>query len=74
MQHNQPRYAIAYQSAFADLDTVQSYLPTNYIAVQRNDAIFIEGYDRDGWTLDGYVIPRLASALIVAKEVFDHEA
>ena len=32
------------------------------------DGIVIEGYDRAGWTLDAYVIPRLASGLIVAKE------
>jgi hypothetical protein len=31
--------------------------------------ILIEGYDRAGWTLDGYVIPRLGSGLIFAKEV-----
>jgi hypothetical protein len=29
----------------------------------------IEGEDNAGWTLDGYVIPRLASGLIFAKEV-----
>lgn len=29
----------------------------------------IGGSDFHGWTLDGYVIPRLASGLIAAKEI-----
>jgi hypothetical protein len=53
---------------------VQHYLPGNFEArdfadVTLGDVILIEGYDRAGWTLDEYVIPRLASGLIVAKEV-----
>jgi len=56
----------------ADLDTVRAYLPHNYSA-ERNalDAIVIEGTDDAGWTLDGYVIPRLASGFIFAAEVTD---
>jgi len=56
------------------LPTVQQYLPANFTACESSgtihgDCIEISGYDRAGWTLDGYVIPRLASGLIVAKEV-----
>ena len=58
----------------AILDTVRNYLPSNFTACESNgtihgSVILIEGYDRAGWTLDAYVIPRLASGLIVAKEV-----
>jgi len=53
-----------------DLKTVRSYLPTNYTAHVWNDGdVLIEGYDDHGWTLDGYVIPRLGSGLIVAVEI-----
>tara|TARA_R110000751_G_scaffold57842_2_gene122534 strand:+ start:1326 stop:1547 length:222 start_codon:yes stop_codon:yes gene_type:complete len=54
----------------ADLETVRAYLPSNYEAYQDpfEDHIVINGVDRAGWTLDRYVIPRLASGLIVARE------
>jgi hypothetical protein len=59
---------------------VQSALPHNYIArldtasyidgrTGGQPVIIIEGVDDAGWTLDGYVIPRLATALIIATEV-----
>jgi hypothetical protein len=51
------------------LDVVQDYLPTNYKAFEVPQGILIAGYDDHGWTLDGYVIPRLASGLIAAKEI-----
>jgi hypothetical protein len=52
------------------LETVERYLPRNYTATLQDDgSIRIEGYDQDGWTLDGYVIPRLASGMIYAREV-----
>lgn len=50
------------------LSTVQTYLPDNYSAIQDGDVITIKGEDRAGWTLDGYVIPRLASGLYFATE------
>jgi hypothetical protein len=50
--------------------TVGSYLPGNYSVTSVSDTkITIEGTDKAGWTLDGYVIPRLASGLITAEEV-----
>jgi hypothetical protein len=57
------------------LNLINNYLPANYTAElvahpkEVKAYILIKGYDRAGWTLDGYVIPRLASGLIVAKEV-----
>lgn len=46
------------------------YLPSNYkIRLQVPEGILIAGEDVAGWTLDGYVIPRLASGLIWAHEV-----
>lgn len=50
------------------------YLPANYGVVNLlsptgGDWFIITGYDRAGWTLDDYVIPRLASGLIFAEEV-----
>jgi hypothetical protein len=52
------------------LSTIQAYLPGNYEAVAQNDgSILVYGQDNAGWTLDGYVIPRLASGLHFAREV-----
>jgi hypothetical protein len=60
---------------------LNAYLPANYHIVPGTAAISsvhgggtqlvarIEGRDRAGWTLDGYVIPRLQSGLIYAREV-----
>jgi hypothetical protein len=48
------------------------YLPNNYTGPfyeESEDYYYIEGKDRAGWTLDEYVIPRLASGLIFAEEV-----
>ena len=52
------------------VDEAAAYLPQNYKVVdQDKDTITIEGEDFAGWTLDGYVIPRLGSGLIFAEEV-----
>ena len=74
MSSNKKRYALI--RGHADLRDVQDYLPSNYTAslvvrshLKNDPDIVIEGHDRDGWTLDGYVLPRLGSALIVAYEV-----
>jgi hypothetical protein len=51
--------------------SVRAYLPSNSTAEQdyEGGTITISGLDRSGWTLDEYVIPRLASGLIFAEEV-----
>lgn len=56
------------------LREVSAYLPANYTArlAEGNSlpvVVLIEGIDDHGWTLDDYVIPRLASGLITAREV-----
>ena len=51
------------------IETVRNYLPRNYTATLEGKDIVISGEDDHGWTLDGYVIPRLASGLIVAREI-----
>ena len=52
-----------------DLQLIQSYMPDNYKARRDDEGdIVIEGEDVAGCTLTDYVIPRLASGLIVAKE------
>jgi hypothetical protein len=68
------RYAKVMKSSVG-LKQVQDYLPKNYSAKEvktrwwLEGTIYIYGQDNKGWTLDGYVIPRLASALIPVKEV-----
>lgn len=53
---------------------IKPYLPDNYRITQLGSDdegayVMIEGEDEAGWTLDDYVIPRLASGLWWAKEV-----
>jgi hypothetical protein len=51
-------------------EVVRQYLPACYEVTGVTDTeVSIAGHDDHGWTLDGYVIPRLASGLIFAKEV-----
>jgi hypothetical protein len=54
------------------LRVVRRYLPSNYAAdawlAPGGRVILIHGEDSAGWTLDGYVIPRLASGMIYATE------
>ncbi len=67
--HTPTRYAIA--DGVAPV-SVAPYLPWNFEAVDAcpdGCCTLIQGRDRDGWTLDGYVIPRLASGLITAREL-----
>ena len=64
--NNNIRFAVAE----GDLNRIQSYLPLNYSAMNYLDKVLIYGEDKQGWTLDGYVIPRLGSGLYPAKEMF----
>jgi hypothetical protein len=50
--------------------TIESYMPANYAVIgTTDDAIVIAGHDNAGWTLEDYVIPRLASGLYFAEEL-----
>lgn len=52
------------------LDTVARYLPSNYEATAGPDgAVIVTGHDEAGWTLDSYVLPRLASGLMWGREI-----
>lgn len=54
-----------------DIESVRALLPANY-ACFRNTAgtLIVHGCDDAGWTLDDYVLPRLASGLIFADESY----
>lgn len=54
--------------------TVRAYMPDNYNATELDGRIVIVGTDFAGWTLDEYVIPRLASGLIFAVEIEGRDA
>lgn len=57
-------------SGARDTAHVRRFLPSNYAVTEREDGtLVIAGRDSHGWTLDGYVLPRLASGLIYAREV-----
>jgi len=56
-----------------ELETIQRYMPGNYDAVglvfpDDTQFILIVGEDVAGWTMEDYVIPRLASGLHFATE------
>ncbi len=53
------------------LDRVRALLPGNYKVGYNSltKQFMITGKDVAGWTMDDYVIPRLASGLIFAEEV-----
>jgi hypothetical protein len=54
----------------ASADTVGAYLPANYRCAATDAAgTYIVGVDSAGWTLDGYVLPRLASGLYFGREI-----
>lgn len=53
----------------ANAEAVARYLPNNYTIVGIGpDGITVRGQDHYGWTLDGYVLPRLASGLYFGEE------
>lgn len=54
----------------ADAKAVALYLPANYQVTGEDDRyVYFEGTDNAGWTMDGYVLPRLGSGLIFAEEI-----
>lgn len=60
----------AHVSGARDADQVAAYLPSNYKVIGGDEkVIVIQGEDYAGWTLDGYVIPRLGSGLMGCREV-----
>jgi hypothetical protein len=70
---NHPPTRIARVTSDHTVEDVATYLPDNYSAKQTSSGVLVFGRDYLGWTLDKYVLPRLGSALIAAKEVTDDE-
>ncbi|HUW44358.1 MAG TPA: hypothetical protein VMW50_01055 [Dehalococcoidia bacterium] len=65
------RIAIAQTGKSKD---VAQYLPKNFTVIGRtldNSGTVIVGVDDHGWSLDQYVIPRLASGMIHCEEVIE---
>jgi hypothetical protein len=60
-------------------ETIERYLPANYRIVYETPGptgkvepltyVIVAGEDNAGWTMDGYVIPRLGSGLVGAREL-----
>lgn len=74
---SQPRYAIVITKS-TSVEQIERYLPGNYVVAASEEivdqetgfpAVVIGGYDSAGWTLDDYVLPRLASGLIFGREI-----
>lgn len=63
------RYAVVDRAPMPSIVTIQRYLPSNYTATYGEHCIFIQGEDVAGWTLDGYVIPRLITGGIRVREL-----
>lgn len=66
------RYAAVYRSSTGrpEESEVARYLPGNYrVMGWSHEWVVIQGEDDHGWTLDDYVIPRLGSGLISAREI-----
>ena len=70
------RYAIIY----SDSSQIDAYMPGNYSVIWRgvyqetteytkDNVCVIAGEDNAGWTLDAYVLPRLASGMYYGKEI-----
>lgn len=61
---------IARSSLSGQAETIGRYLPANYkVTDSDTDYVYFAGHDNAGWTMEDYVLPRLASGLIFAEEV-----
>lgn len=75
--HPDRRCAVVYGARRSE--EVEAYLPSNYhveAAHERSDGrygVTILGVDDCGWTLDGYILPRLASGCMFGSEVNPEE-
>lgn len=65
------RYAVV-STKRDSAESISRYLPANYrIIADQRDQVIVAGTDNAGWTMDGYVLPRLASGLIAGHEITD---
>jgi hypothetical protein len=76
------RYALVVLTS--ERDNIDAYMPANYAVLHVEPAgdplrphwrhAVIGGRDSAGWTLDGYVLPRLASGMYFGQEIdLSHE-
>jgi hypothetical protein len=69
-----PRFALINKSRDS-AEQVGRYLPANYYLAQDTpDGYLVAGSDNAGWTMDGYVLPRLLSGLIGGHEITQDKA
>lgn len=66
--HKADRHAVL-RGRHNDLYSIRRYLPGNYVADSDGRDVYLHGFDRMGWTLDGYVLPRLASGMYYGEEI-----
>jgi hypothetical protein len=58
------------KASLARVEDVERYLPDNYKVIGGTDGrVIIAGEDVAGWTADLYVIPRLRSGVMAAREI-----
>ena len=63
------RYALVSRRGITE-QQVSPYLPKNYQVLGNTSlGVVIVGMDNSGWSMDKYVIPRLGSGLMFAKEI-----
>lgn len=78
------RYALV-STKGTSAETIERYLPANYQIIGEVESanpcddsdyagcfgpcVVIQGEDNSGWTLDGYVLPRLGSGLHIGREI-----
>lgn len=77
MSDTPTRYARV-RGSTTTVEAVERYLPANYEVVghgtdDEGPYVLIEGHDAHGWTLDGYVLPRLASGLHFGVELTEDQ-
>jgi hypothetical protein len=63
------RRALLQLGLLSDARIIADYLPQGYKLEETREGLVIAGHDFLGWTLDGYVLPRLASGLWAAEEI-----
>lgn len=60
------------RTSSGNTEAVARYLPANYRVTGEDDQwVYFQGHDNAGWTMEDYVLPRLASGLHFAEEVHD---
>lgn len=69
MSNSTKRYAVVKGHNITTRE-VAAYLPGNYrVNGSTSEKVYIVGEDNAGWTLEDYVIPRLASGNLTAVEI-----